>query len=186
MNNYPHTAGYAHGRETSQAAAESVDADTLREEARLIFESGWTGTDWQLMKEIGRDYETVQPRRSELTQNGLVDDTGKRSNESRSGKLVAVWGLITHTNRRESGQNAPKGILGSLAAMPKPPHQAGLKSQIISNHDSWMPKGGVEVVKDLSYWQAKAEGYARALGRISVAADAGANTRDIAKKALAQ
>ena len=92
---YPDSPGFAEGRETSEQSALdiSLKAATLRYEARKAFERGWTGTDWQLAMLLGEEFESVQPRRSELTATGLVIDTGNRSNDSRSGKTVVVWGI---------------------------------------------------------------------------------------------
>ena len=95
MLTYPDSPGFSSGRETSEQCAIDIAlrASAIRYEARLAFERGWVGTDWQLSKLLGDDFESVQPRRSELTTAGLVVDTGKRSNDSRSGKTVVVWGI---------------------------------------------------------------------------------------------
>jgi hypothetical protein len=164
---YPHTAGYAPGRETSQAAAETVDAESLRAEALEIFKSGWEGTDWQLCKEMGYDYESIQPRRSELTAQGLVTDTGKRSNCSRSGKSVVVWGIDGHRNQKLGGLEAFNGggcidRTSQKTTAPQPK-----KSGIVDAHANWVPKSA-QGMDSAEYWRQKADKYARALGMISV------------------
>lgn len=165
---YPHTAGYAKGSETSQAAAESIkDVELVRAEVLSLFESGWEGTDWQLHEKLGREYETVQPRRSELKDQGLVVDTGRRSNVSRSGKSVSIWALNTHTNRRESGQDAPNGSECIEDTTKDKNAPMAKKSGILASHDSWGQNFGRSY--DAEYWRLKADNAIRALGKIAFA-----------------
>jgi len=164
---YPHTAGYAPGRETSQAAAETVDAESLLAEALEIFKSGWEGTDWQLCKEMGYAYESVQPRRSQLTTQGLVTDTGRRSNCSRSGKSVVVWGINRHRNQKLGGLEAPNGKKVAASTVEEKSDTAPLKIDLLNAHEKWVP-GAVKNTDNLEYWKSKADKYARALGMISV------------------
>lgn len=78
--------------DTSREAAESIDANTLRERVhRYIREQGPFGaTDDEVQYELDMNPSTQRPRRIELVQQGRVRDSG-RKRKTRSGRNATVW-----------------------------------------------------------------------------------------------
>lgn len=86
---YPHTPGAALV-DTSIAAAESVDATTLRRMALDVLRrwpSGLTADEVALV--MRRDVLSIRPRLTELKRLGMVRDSGVRR-KNRSGRNAAV------------------------------------------------------------------------------------------------
>lgn len=90
---YPNSPGYASGSDTSRDAAAHASKSSTADRTRALelFKSGWRGTDWELAHALEIPYESAQPRRSELTAKGLVQNSGHRSKNSRSGLSATVW-----------------------------------------------------------------------------------------------
>lgn len=91
---YPDAPGYEN-RDTSFAAAQTVDAGALRSLVMLAHENHRVSglTDDELDEFRPANCPTLRPRRCELTQKGVLADTGRRR-LSRRGRRMIVWGLI--------------------------------------------------------------------------------------------
>lgn len=88
---YPDTAGYK-VEGTSQEAANSTDAETLRE---LVLEQLLKGEELtadELAETLSIDRLAIRPRCSELRLYGLIEDSGERRLNI-SGKRAIVWRL---------------------------------------------------------------------------------------------
>ena len=92
MSNYPNAPGFVAGSDTSEAAAASIDAGSMREIAyKAIQHSGLHGmTSDELEMTIGMRHQTASARIRELAMNGRVFDSGQRR-QTRSGRKAVVW-----------------------------------------------------------------------------------------------
>lgn len=90
--NYPHEPGYVAGSDTSQAAAQSIDALSMRGIAlEAIKRAGLHGmTSDELEATIGMRHQTASARIRELALGGNIFDSGQRR-KTRSGRKAAVW-----------------------------------------------------------------------------------------------
>jgi predicted ArsR family transcriptional regulator len=89
---YPNRPGYQQGSVTSQAAAESVteSAATQRERVLRFLRENGPATDQEILGALNLRDQTGCPRRTELSRQGRVRDSGqKRAN--RSGRAAVVW-----------------------------------------------------------------------------------------------
>lgn len=88
---YPHSPAYRVGSDTSFAAAESVDASTLR--ARVLAELRKApGTADEIAARLGLSILSTRPRLTELKRMGRICDTGERRPNA-SGRSAAVLKL---------------------------------------------------------------------------------------------
>jgi len=80
--------------DTSHAAARTVKAATLKEEVHgiLLACAGDGLTAEEIASALGRPYGSIQPRISELRNDGKVIDTGKRR-AGQWGKQIIVWAV---------------------------------------------------------------------------------------------
>lgn len=86
---YPHTPGAA-AVDTSIAAAESIDAETLRRKVLCVFVRWPEGlTADEVAAVMHRDPLAIRPRVAELKRMAIIRDSGKRR-RNRSGKGAAV------------------------------------------------------------------------------------------------
>lgn len=89
---YPDAAGYKETGGCSQAAANEVDAETLRNSVLAILRAVDLTAD-QTARRLGSSVLSIRPRLSELYNLGLIVKTGeKRKNVS--GKRAAVWQAV--------------------------------------------------------------------------------------------
>lgn len=84
----------ARGTDTSSAAAQSVDADTLRGECLQALRDIGPLTADECAEYLGCDKLAIRPRFSELRRMGKVEDSNKRRRNT-SGKSAIVWKLTT-------------------------------------------------------------------------------------------
>jgi predicted transcriptional regulator len=90
--NYPNEPGYVVGSDTSKAAAESINALSMRGIAlETIKRAGLHGmTSDELEATIGMRHQTASARIRELALGGNIFDSGQRR-KTRSGRNAAVW-----------------------------------------------------------------------------------------------
>jgi len=88
---YPHAAGWKEPT-TSQEAAETIDAKTVRQAVRRCLATYGAMTADECATRLTLSILTIRPRFSELRALGEVDDTGQR-HANRSGKRAIVWAL---------------------------------------------------------------------------------------------
>jgi hypothetical protein len=89
---YPHAPGFK-ARETSAAAAEAMKsrAPLLREMALSVLRSSYVGkTADEVANMLGESVLSIRPRISELSRQGLIEDSGTRRRND-SGKSAIVW-----------------------------------------------------------------------------------------------
>ena len=77
---------------TSRAAAQSVDAVTLRRHVVEVLRSWGPRTADACAEFLGRSVLCIRPRFSELKALGVIEDSGQRSKNA-SGKNAVVWRL---------------------------------------------------------------------------------------------
>lgn len=83
------------GSDTSRNAARDIVSKCMTIRAEVLSFLAATGsahTSEQIAAALGRPYESVQPRLSELLALGRVEDSGKRG-QSRHGKKIIAWKL---------------------------------------------------------------------------------------------
>jgi predicted ArsR family transcriptional regulator len=88
---YPDTAGYRY-TDTSQAAAQSVDAKTLQKLVVGALAQYGPMTADETAGKLGRNILSIRPRLSELRAQDRVRDTGERRPNA-SGRSAAVFAL---------------------------------------------------------------------------------------------
>lgn len=88
---YPHTAGYRL-TDTSYAAAQAIDAPTLRSKVLDVLARVGPLTADQCSVALSIDKLSIRPRLTELKALGKVIDSGQRRPNS-SGKRAIVWRL---------------------------------------------------------------------------------------------
>lgn len=88
---YPHTPGYRR-TDTSFAAAQAIDAKTLRSKVLDVLAKVGPLTADQCAEQIGVSILSTRPRLTELKALGKVVDTGVRRPNA-SGRAAAVWRL---------------------------------------------------------------------------------------------
>lgn len=91
------------GSRTSEAAARSLDSQTLNAMQRMVMEfirqAGDAGaTDEEIQIGIPMNPSSQRPRRGELVDAGLVVEAGTR--KTRSGRLATVWAAKEALNGR--------------------------------------------------------------------------------------
>lgn len=86
---YPDAVGFR-DTDTSKAAADSIDAATLRALVMGLMVKGYLVTADEAAKMLKIDRLSIRPRFSELKKQGLVRDTGQR-HPNDSGKKAIVW-----------------------------------------------------------------------------------------------
>lgn len=100
MTTYPENAGYkTEVPETSMAAAQDIDAESIREQVRRIL-ARWNCTADQAAEFLGLSILSVRPRFSELRALGEVEDTGERKLNA-SGHKAVVWRLVPKPSQQE-------------------------------------------------------------------------------------
>lgn len=93
--------------DTSRAAAASIKGK-VRDQHRLILgylATAGGSTDEQLQRGLKMPANTERPRRCELTEMGLVEDSGLRG-LTESGRKAVVWKVVVAT-RPDDGPTAP-------------------------------------------------------------------------------
>lgn len=90
-NTYPFSAGYR-DTDTSEAAAQSVDAKTLRAKVLDTISRHGPLTADETAGKIGCNILSIRPRLTELKRLGKITDTGERR-ENLSGRKAAVYRL---------------------------------------------------------------------------------------------
>lgn len=90
---YPHAPGFAKKRPTSKAAADTVWQPTEREKIVMEALSVRPMTDHELVAHTGKAMCVIQPRRSGLTGQGKVMDSGD-TRLTPYGKKAVVWKLV--------------------------------------------------------------------------------------------
>ena len=88
---YPDVAGWKNTG-TSQDAAESIDASTLRASVRACLHAHGSMTADECALRLGQSVLAIRPRFSELRALGSIVDTGTRR-FNQSGKAASVWRL---------------------------------------------------------------------------------------------
>lgn len=88
---YPHSPAYRVGSDTSFAAAESVDANTLRAKVLEALAMGPATAD-ECAARLGISILSARPRLTELKRMGRIIDTGTRRPNA-SGRSAAVFRL---------------------------------------------------------------------------------------------
>lgn len=91
---YPESPGCVPGSETSCAAAESIDASSIRSRCLEWLKRAGTGTCDELEVALGLRHQTASARLRELVLMGRVFDTQHRR-PTRSGRKAAVYALRT-------------------------------------------------------------------------------------------
>lgn len=86
---YPHKAGYK-DRDTSKAAAASIDASLLREQCLAALKLLGKATADNVADYLDRSVLSIRPRITELLHLGKVVDTGERWPNA-SGRSAKVW-----------------------------------------------------------------------------------------------
>ena len=90
-------APYAKGSETSQAAAEAIDANgsaaTGRGRILAALVKFGPMTDGEIIERTGMSGDTVRPRRLELAASGLIRKTGEKR-KTRAGRPAEVWEAV--------------------------------------------------------------------------------------------
>lgn len=83
---------YQRHSETSRAAAEHLAraAVTMRARVFALLKRSGPMTDEQMQDALGMNPSTQRPRRVELWQRGLVEDSGERD-RTKSGRAAVVW-----------------------------------------------------------------------------------------------
>lgn len=89
---YPHSPAYSIGSDTSFAAAESVDANTLRAKVLDALEQYGPLTADECAAKIGASILAARPRLSELKALGKITDSGLRR-QNASGRSACVFRL---------------------------------------------------------------------------------------------
>jgi predicted Rossmann fold nucleotide-binding protein DprA/Smf involved in DNA uptake len=89
---YPNTAGFKEQGGTSQEAAESIDAKTLRELALAEIVKEPLTAD-EVAANLGQSVLAIRPRVSELHRAGAIYKTARRR-VNRSGKKAVVWAKV--------------------------------------------------------------------------------------------
>jgi hypothetical protein len=93
MTTYPRTAGYKE-ETTSREAAERIEAtgraSTIRGTLLAEMEAGWMGTAFDAAEMLGIPYHSVQPRFSELLNQGKIRKAYRTKGPN--GTSVWVWG----------------------------------------------------------------------------------------------
>ncbi len=87
---YPESAGWKR-TDTSRAAAESLDAATVRGEVLRWLRQHGAHTADETAAALEQSVLTVRPRFSELRALGRIVDTGARRVNTSSGKSAIVW-----------------------------------------------------------------------------------------------
>ena len=89
---YNNEAPFVAGSETSEEAAKSIDAGSIRSRVRsLIEDMGCLGaTDEELEKKLDMRHQTVSARRRELVLMGKAKDSGVKRRTT-SGRKAVVW-----------------------------------------------------------------------------------------------
>ena len=89
---YNNEAPFVAGSETSEEAARSIDAGTIRSRVhKLIEDMGCLGaTDEELETKLGMRHQTVSARRRELVLIGKAKDSGVKRRTT-SGRKAVVW-----------------------------------------------------------------------------------------------
>lgn len=99
MSHYPITPGYVRGSDTSEAAAESVNAATLRTQARRLLDAAPDGlTSDELETITGWPHQTASARLRELVLYGFAYDSPDRR-PTRHGRLATVRRPVTPDDR---------------------------------------------------------------------------------------
>jgi len=97
MNSYNGTAPFVAGSDTSQEAAESIEATAPSMRFRVfmyIKATGSTGTtDDEIEQALNMRHQTASARRRELVLSGHVRDTSRRR-KTRSGRNATVWEFV--------------------------------------------------------------------------------------------
>lgn len=90
LSHYPHIPGYR-DNDTSRAAAEDIAkaAKLMRERVYAVI--AFPMSDWEIASASGLNFETAQPRRSELLAAGRVVFADCYGVSPRSGKRVKKW-----------------------------------------------------------------------------------------------
>jgi hypothetical protein len=96
------------GSETSEEAAKSIDAGSIRDRVRALIEDmGCLGsTDEELERKLSMRHQTVSARRRELVLMGMVKDSGVKRRTT-SGRKAVVWIACD-----EPSQEAHKALKG--------------------------------------------------------------------------
>lgn len=89
---YPSAAGWK-GAETSQAAAQSINAASVRAKVLKAIQRMGDATADEVADHLRIDKLTIRPRCSELSNLGKIIDSGDRRHNA-SGKRAVVWRLI--------------------------------------------------------------------------------------------
>ena len=89
---YNDSAPFVAGSETSEEAAKSIDAGSIRDRVRALIEDmGCLGaTDEELEKKLGMRHQTISARRRELVLMGKAKDSGVKRRTT-SGRKAVVW-----------------------------------------------------------------------------------------------
>ncbi|MFY8143074.1 MAG: hypothetical protein ACOVMT_04225 [Caulobacter sp.] len=93
---YPNHPGFRN-ETTSLDAARAVKprAGHVRDKVMAALEKVGPMTAVQLAAHLGLPYETVQPRTSELSRKGQIEDSGRRGPSRDPAKLAIVWRATT-------------------------------------------------------------------------------------------
>ena len=94
---YPNGAGFKERGQTSQAAANSIEASgrakTLQQRVLDLFQDGWTGTADECAAALGEHPLSIRPRLSQLRAKWKIVATG-RTIKGDFGKPVHVWRAV--------------------------------------------------------------------------------------------
>lgn len=101
VNTYPNHPGFR-DTDTSRAAAEAVKPKASYVQARVIEALKVRPmTSFEIAAHLRFPYERTQPRLSELSAKGLVQDSGARGISRDPTKTAIVWRLVQQGNQPE-------------------------------------------------------------------------------------
>jgi predicted HTH transcriptional regulator len=89
---YPDKPGHVRGSDTSEAAADSIDAANLRGVILQLFRQCGAMTCDAVEEAMEGRHQTISPRIRELVMRGKLKDTGQRAS-TRSGRSARVYAL---------------------------------------------------------------------------------------------
>ena len=96
----------ASGSATSQAAAQSITQDTNGQRAAVLefirSMNVWGATDQEVQQQLDMGGSTQRPRRRELQQAGLIEDSGQ-TRPTCAGRQAILWVAVRTTNKNGDG-----------------------------------------------------------------------------------
>ena len=94
----------AHSQTSYDAAVRAVEGSENQKKRVWDFLKGRTATDEEIQQALGMNPSTQRPRRIELVEAGLVEDSGE-TRETTAGRRAAIWRVRARPSGRKTQQN---------------------------------------------------------------------------------